>query len=162
MKSRNYEVQQMKLWLLRHGEAEVQARTDALRELTHHGRKQVVRSAAQLVGRPLSAILASPYVRTQQSAQLLRETLGIAEEIITVPWLTPDGDLAQVLHYLDTHSEQELVLVTHQPLVGQLAGMLMHGHRQTPLPMHTASLAQLDGEFALAGSMYLTSLEHQP
>jgi phosphohistidine phosphatase len=162
MKSQSCEAARMKLWLLRHGEAEPQARTDAMRELTRHGRKQVVRSAAHLLGRPLTAILASPYVRTQQTAQLLRETLGGGIEIVTVPWLTPDGDLAQVLRYLDAHSEQELVLVTHQPLVGELAGMLMHGHRQTPLPMQTASLAQLDGEFALAGSMYLTSLQHQP
>jgi phosphohistidine phosphatase len=161
MKSLNCEALRMKLWLLRHGEAEAQARTDALRELTRHGRKQVVRSAAHLRGRPLTAILASPYVRTQQSAQLLRETLGLGGEIITVPWLTPDGDLAEVLRYLDAHSDQELVLVTHQSLVGELASMLMHGHRQLPLPLQTASLAQLDGEFALAGSMSLTGLEHQ-
>jgi phosphohistidine phosphatase len=151
----------MKLWLLRHGEAEPQARTDAQRELTRHGAKQVMRSAAQLLGRPLMVILASPYVRTQQSAQLLRETLGLGIEIISVPWLTPDAELAEVLRQLDAYSEQELVLVTHQPLIGDLAGMLMHGHRQAPLPMQTASLAQLDGAFVLAGSMHLTSLQHQ-
>lgn len=151
----------MKLWLLRHGEAEPQARTDAQRELTRHGRKQVMRSAAQLLDRPLTCILASPYVRTQQSAQLLRETLGGTAEIITVPWLTPDANLAELLRHLDAYSDQELLLVTHQPLVGDLAGMLVHGHRQSPLPMQTASLAQLDGEFVLAGAMLLTSLQHQ-
>lgn len=151
----------MKLWLLRHGEAEPHARTDAQRELTRHGRKQVMRSAVQLMGRPLTAILASPYVRTQQSAQLLRETLGLGLEIISVPWLTPDADWAEVVRQLDAYSDQEIVLVTHQPLVGDLGGMLVHGHRQAPLPMQTASLAQLDGEFVLAGAMLLTSLQHQ-
>ncbi|MFZ3184925.1 MAG: phosphohistidine phosphatase SixA [Pseudomonas sp.] len=150
----------MKLWLLRHGEAEPQARSDAARELTRHGRKEVLHSAAHLVGRPLTAILASPYVRAQQTAQLVRETLGFAAPIVTVPWLTPDGDLAEALRYLDAQGDQELLLVTHQPLVGELASLLLHGHRQEPVPMKTASLAELDGEFALAGSMWLTSLRH--
>jgi phosphohistidine phosphatase len=150
----------VKLWLLRHGEAEPQARTDAARELTRHGRKEVLQSAAHLVGRPLTTILASPYVRAQQTAQLVRETLGFAAPIVTVPWLTPDGDLAEILRYLDAHSGEELLLVTHQPLVGDLAGLLLHGHRQEPLAMKTASLAELDGEFALAGLMWLSGLQH--
>ena len=150
----------MKLWLLRHGEAEPQARSDAARELTRHGRQEVLQSAAHLVGRPLTAILASPYVRAQQTAELVRETLGFAAPIVSVPWLTPDGDLAETLRYLDAQVDQELVLVTHQPLVGELASLLLHGHRQEPVPMKTASLAELDGEFALAGSMWLTSLQH--
>ena len=150
----------MKLWLLRHGEAEPQARTDAARELTRHGRKEVLHSAAHLVGRPLTAILASPYVRAQQTAELVRESLGFAAPIVTVPWLTPDGDLAEALRYLNAQGDQELLLVTNQPLVGELASLLLHGHRQEPVPMKTASLAELDGEFALAGSMWLRSLRH--
>jgi phosphohistidine phosphatase len=150
----------VKLWLLRHGEAEPQARTDAARELTRHGRKEVLHSAAHLLGRPVTAILASPYVRAQQTAELVRETLGFTEPIVTVPWLTPDGDLAEALRYLDAQGDQELLLVTHQPLVGELASLLLHGHRQEPVPMKTASLAELDGEFVLAGSMWLSSLRH--
>jgi phosphohistidine phosphatase len=148
------------LWLLRHGEAEPRARTDAARELTQHGRKQVMHSAAHLHGRALTAILASPYVRAQQTAQLVREALDFAAPIVTVPWLTPDGDLAEALRYLDAHADQALLLVTHQPFVGDLAGLLLHGHRQDPVPMSTASLAELEGEFALAGSMRLVSLQH--
>ena len=44
----------MKLWILRHGEAEGHARTDAERNLTEHGRAEVLRSAAHLIGQPLS------------------------------------------------------------------------------------------------------------
>lgn len=50
----------MKLWLLRHGEAEPAARTDAERNLTDYGRQQVRESAAQLLGRPLRAVLSAP------------------------------------------------------------------------------------------------------
>lgn len=58
----------MKLWLLRHGEAEPHASRDSERRLTAHGRKEVLQSAARLAGLPLDGILASPYVRAQQTA----------------------------------------------------------------------------------------------
>ena len=61
----------MKLWVLRHGEAEPRAKTDAERRLTAHGREQVLHSAAYLIGQPLQAIVASPYVRAQQTAALV-------------------------------------------------------------------------------------------
>jgi phosphohistidine phosphatase SixA len=80
----------VKLWVLRHGEAEPRANTDAERRLTAHGREQVLHSAAHLLGQPLQAIIASPYVRAQQTAALVHDTLGFAEPVRTVPWLTPE------------------------------------------------------------------------
>jgi len=150
----------MRLWLLRHGEAEPQARSDAERMLTKHGRKEVLKAAGLLAGRPLKAILASPYVRAQQTAELVREALGFVGAIGTAPWLTPDSDPREVLQYLSERDETELLLVSHQPLLGDLAGLLIHGHRQEPLPMKTASLAELEGEMPLAGSMLLRELHH--
>ena len=73
----------MKLWVLRHGEAEPRANSDAERRLTAHGREQVLHSAARLLGQPLQAIIASPYVRAQQTAALVHDTLGFAEPVRT-------------------------------------------------------------------------------
>jgi phosphohistidine phosphatase len=150
----------MRLWLLRHGQAEAQARSDAERALTAHGREEVRQVAVQLQGRRLGAILASPYVRAQQTAALVREALGFTDGIHTVPWLTPDSDPREVLKQLDRYAQDELLLVTHQPLVGALAGLLIHGHRQQPLAMHTASLAELDGDLLAAGAMDLLAVVH--
>ncbi|MGE8498269.1 MAG: phosphohistidine phosphatase SixA [Pseudomonas sp.] len=150
----------MRLWLLRHGQAEPHARSDAERALTAHGREEVRQAAVQLQGRPLSGILASPYVRAQQTAALVREVVGFAGGIHTVPWLTPDSDVREALAKLDQHAEGEWLLVTHQPLVGALGGLLIHGHRQDPLPMHTASLAELEGDMPAAGTMDLLALVH--
>lgn len=150
----------MRLWLLRHGQAEPQAASDAVRELTAQGRKEVLQAAAQLAGRPLTAILASPYVRAQQTAELVREALGFAGAVATVAWLTPDTDPREVLKYLDEREGGEILLVSHQPLIGALGGLLLHGHRQEPLPMRTASLAELDGDMAAAGLMELLALIH--
>lgn len=148
----------MKLWILRHGEAEAHARTDAERNLTERGRAEVLRSAAHLIGQPLGAIIASLYVRAQQTARLVREALGFVPDIRTVPWLTPEGSPEQVLAHLV--AEDNVLLVSHQPLVGNLISFLQHGHSRQPQPMYTASLAQLEGEFALAGLMSLVSVKN--
>ena len=150
----------MRLWLLRHGQAEPQAASDAARELTAHGRQEVQQAAAQLLGRPLTAIMASPYVRAQQTAELVRLELGFSGSVQTVSWLTPDSDPRDVLKYLDEREHAEVLLVSHQPLIGALGGLLVHGHRQEPLPMRTASLAELEGDIPAAGLMELLALIH--
>lgn len=145
----------MRLWLLRHGEAQRFAPQDALRALTEQGRREVLESTAQLRGRPLEAILASPYVRARQTAELVAETLGYPGVVEIQAWLTPDSDPADALSQLFRRPEGELLVVTHQPFVGALAGLLLHGHRQSPLPMRTAALVGLEGDYLLAGAMDL-------
>lgn len=148
----------MKLWVLRHGEAEPRANSDAERRLTAHGREQVLRSAARLLGEPLQAIIASPYVRAQQTAALVHGALGLVEPVRTVPWLTPDNDPQQVIAELDRLGLEHVLLVSHQPLVGALVGLLEQGHRQAPAAMSTATLAELEGDWPLAGLMTLLGL----
>lgn len=150
----------MKLWVLRHGEAESRANSDAERRLTAHGREQVLRSAAELMGQPLQAILASPFVRAQQTAALVHEALGYAQPVRTVPWLTPESNPQQALAELDALGLEHVLLVSHQPLVGSLVGVLEHGHYRDPAPMGTASLAELEGDWPLAGLMTLRTLHH--
>ncbi|WP_226506592.1 phosphohistidine phosphatase SixA [Pseudomonas sp. MWU16-30317] len=146
----------MKLWVLRHGEAHHQAPTDAERELTEAGRAEVLRSAAHLQGLALDAIYASPYVRAQQTAKLVRDALGHGEPIRTVAWLTPDQSPSAVITQLEAIKLENILLVSHQPLVSTLLGLLdNHEHH-----MGTASLAELDGEWPLAGLMTLKSLRH--
>ncbi|TVT85535.1 phosphohistidine phosphatase SixA [Pseudomonas sp. H3(2019)] len=148
----------MKLWVLRHGEAESHARSDAERELTAHGREEVLRSAAQLIGQPIQAIIASPYVRAQQTAQLVREVLGFEPEIRTEAWLRPESNPLTVADQLD--SAENILLVSHNPLVGSLIGYLQHGHLRAPQPMSTASLAELEADLPLAGGMTLNSVKN--
>lgn len=150
----------MKIWVLRHGEAEAHARSDDQRQLTDHGRKQVLKSAGHLLGQPLQAILASPYVRAQQTAALVHQALGFGEPVVTVPWLTPDSDPDEVIARLNTLEAQEVLLVSHQPLVGQLVSLLTDGSRQAAAPMSTASLAELEGAYPLAAAMTLLGLRH--
>ncbi|KJZ41230.1 MULTISPECIES: phosphohistidine phosphatase SixA [Pseudomonas] len=149
----------MKLWVLRHGEAEPYgARPDSERALTDHGRKEVLSSAARLMGEPLTAIYASPYLRAQQTAQLVREALGFEPEIRTVEWLTPDTDPDKVAEQLVSVSN--VLLVSHNPLVGHLLSYLQHGAGHPPEKVSTAGLAELKGDELLIGSMKLDSIKH--
>ena len=150
----------MRLWLLRHGQAEPQTTSDAARRLTVHGRQEVLQSAAHLLGRPIEAILCSPYGRARQTAELVGEALHCMSILEIVPWLVPESNVADALSHLAHRSEAEILLVSHQPLIGALGGMLEHGHRKQPMPMATASLAGLDGALALAGGMQLSLLFH--
>jgi phosphohistidine phosphatase len=150
----------MKLWILRHGEAQNRARTDAERELTDNGRAEVLSSAASLMGQPLRWIIASPYVRARQTAELVRQALGFSEAVVTVPWLTPDSDPRKVLDNLDLYASDNVLVVSHQPLVGSLIGLAVHASLQQAEPMHTASLAELEADFPLAGAMELVGVRH--
>ncbi|MCU1716944.1 phosphohistidine phosphatase SixA [Pseudomonas sp. 5P_3.1_Bac2] len=151
----------MKLWLLRHGEAEPTRTLDEARCLTAYGRQQARQAAALLASRSVPLMLVSPYVRAQQTADEVCAQLDFKGQRLSVPWLTPDSEVRQVLSELDAYPQAELLLVTHQPLVGSLAGWLLHGHRQQPLAMGTASLAELDGPALAAGLMDLTRVVHQ-
>ena len=149
----------MKLWVLRHGEAEPYgSRPDSERALTAHGREEALRSAAELIGQPITAIYASPYLRAQQTAELVREALGFQPDIRTVEWLTPDNRPQAVAEQLV--SVDYALLVSHNPLVGNLLGYLQHGHVQQPEAVKTAGLAELEGDLPLAGAMKLNGIKH--
>jgi phosphohistidine phosphatase len=149
----------MKLWVLRHGEAEPHGkRPDSERALTAHGREEVLRTAGELMGQPITAIYASPYRRAQETAEIVRSTLRFAPEIRTVEWLTPDYSPQVVAEQLV--SVDRALLVSHNPLVGNLLGYLQHGHVQDPERVATAGLAELEGDLPLAGAMKLNGIKH--
>lgn len=149
----------MTLWLLRHGEAEPRARSDAERALTERGRKEVRKSAERLRGRPLQHILVSPYLRAQQTAEIVREVLGLTLPLAVVDWATPDDSPRVAASHLDAYPG-DCLLVSHNPLLGYLTSFLQHGHLQEPLLLHTASLVELDGELAIPGLMHLVGMHH--
>jgi phosphohistidine phosphatase len=144
---------------LRHGEAEPHGtRPDSERTLTVKGREEVLRAAAQLIGKPLTAIYASPYQRAQETAEIVRTALGFAPEIRTVDWLTPDTDPDKVAEQLVSVSD--VLLVSHNPLVGNLLSYLQHGAGHPPEKVSTAGLAELENKELLVGSMKLNGIQH--
>ena len=113
----------MDLILWRHAEAE-EGGSDLARALTSKGRKQAARVAEWLQQRlPAKfALLASPAIRAQQTA----EALG--EKIRTVERLAPGARVSDILEAAGWPDHKgTVVLVGHQPDFGHAAAFLVSG-----------------------------------
>lgn len=119
----------MELILWRHADAETAApgQPDEARALTSKGQKQ-----AQKMGEWLNRnlpddcrILVSPAVRAQQTAE------GLGRKFKTSPALATNVDAEDILraaHWPD--SREPVLIVGHQPTLGQVAALLIAGSRQ--------------------------------
>lgn len=141
----------MKICIVRHGSAVSGAVQDQNRGLTGRGENQAAGAGRWLAQQSFNSprILASPFLRAQQTAQAIADCLGVAVE--NMPHLVPDADVLQLLNDL-TDQEQDLILVSHLPLVGHLAAMLVDGQLYDQ-PWSPAECWILQGDLAAAGCM---------
>lgn len=117
------------LLLWRHAEAEAgNPRGDLARALTAHGADQATQGARWI--RSLAAahdwklqVIASPAVRARQTARAL------VEDALTNPAIAPDADGASYLALATglRHRRDALVLVGHQPSIGEAIAELLIG-----------------------------------
>ena len=116
----------MELYLLRHGDANAYAQSDALRELSDRGREEVrsTITASKDALSSLEAVWVSPYLRAQQTWQEAKVLLPCAPMVTTEPAITPDGQVSRVINKLEQSGIARLLLVTHQPFVGNLLEQL--------------------------------------
>jgi len=156
------------LTLMRHGEASWASETDEQRELTEQGvafvNQQVQHYASRLVS--VSRIIASPYYRTRQTASLmatglnqlrdveksntdsaLSSQLKDSIDVILDDRLTPDVSIADAVLALEQYWEPELLVVTHQPLIGLLTSYLLHGSVLYPEPLLPGQLVSMEMEW---------------
>jgi phosphohistidine phosphatase len=146
----------MNLYIMRHGMAEpYHARSDESRLLVAEGEAQVrnVASQWQRISPSLDLIIASPYNRAQQTATIVKDVLGFAGELQTNPLITPEGDMLRVAQYLDQFASQDILLVSHMPLVASLLGYLTSGDPRSSGGFVTAQLVHLSGDHAAQGCM---------
>lgn len=137
--------------LMRHGEAEPYSGQDSARRLTQRGREQ-----ASLTGRwlrdqklPVSHIVASPYIRAQQSAQCIADSLAL--NVLTVPGVTPDTNEEAAETALAEH--MGAVVCFHQPILGRLL-LRWTGQR---VGVNTGACFVLHGELLAPGWMSLSA-----
>jgi phosphohistidine phosphatase len=115
----------MELVLWRHAEA-APGDPDASRALTEHGRQQAQRMARWLAPRlPANLrLVVSPARRAQETA------LTLARSFETVEGLTPGNDVATLLRIAGwPDSERPVMLVGHQPALGETAARLIDGRQ---------------------------------
>jgi len=157
----------MTIFILRHGQAETQITTDEVRQLTEKGRSDTARVVAARVPdmASLVQIWASPLVRAQQTAAIAANYFPHLS-IQTAGLLIPEANPQALLEWLDElnqqqlqNSNQSILLVSHQPLVGALVNKLC-GTSDDFYPMGTSSLAAIHAQVIASDMGNLLWLDH--
>lgn len=145
----------MRLYLSRHGQAVSQAATDAQRPLTESGRAallahwQLMRSN----GIAVAALIASPYVRAQQTADCIEQVYGSLPRR-TCDQLVPDAHPGELFEWLLANPPVDnTVLVSHMPLVAQLTASWTGSMDR--IGFNVGTVASLDVDVAAAGGARL-------
>jgi phosphohistidine phosphatase len=139
----------MKLYIVRHAIATERGAgglADEERPLTEEGIEKMKVNAAGLrkLGVKPDRILSSPLVRARQTAAILADAFG-ERKITVTPALSPAGTLEDVYAEIRKHSKCEaLMLVGHQPSLGELAGALAWGSPQHYVELKKGGVCALD------------------
>ena len=140
----------MRIHIVRHGEAEPASQevSDGERKLTAEGRRQ-----SQLLGSALSVldniptlILTSPLRRALETTEIAVRAMTTTNRrppIRVLDRLSPEFRTDDLLSALPIESTS-LMLIGHQPTLGELAGILIGGIHARPLPLSTGSVACLE------------------
>ncbi len=144
----------MHVYILRHGEA-AWSIPDHARELTKSGRENTQLVAQQLnqTAVSLDMMIVSPYVRAQQTAEIVLQSQAGTPALRTSNAIVPEGNPGEVMEMLAEIDVDRVMLVSHQPLVSQLIHLMSSGApngKAAPNgmasdipPMLTSSLAYL-------------------
>lgn len=146
----------MKLYVVRHGVAAdpVDASLDAdlARPLTAAGRREV-----RAIGRALDAhgvragvILASPAVRTRQTAEILAECLRPSPSIEVEPNLRYDAPVSAAIESLRQRRIREgaILAVGHDPHLATLLSCLLVGDERVPIRLKKGGVAAVSIEWS--------------
>jgi phosphohistidine phosphatase len=140
----------MEIYLLRHGIAE-EGRAgghDSERALTSEGReklRRVLKRAHDAGVRP-GVILASPYQRAMETAQIAAELLDYRGEIVKTRALVPDASPQEAWDEVRSRrTEAAILLASHEPLMSSMAAFLLSSPA-LQVDMKKGALSRIDCE----------------
>ena len=141
----------MKIFIMRHGEAEVRAKSDQTRHLTAYGIKQAFAQGqwlkTHLESTALERVIVSPYIRTQETFEQVNQAFNgeLSSKMETWEGITPYGNAETVADYFSVLRDEGLtsvLMISHLPLGGEVVAEL-YGKRN-PISFYPATIAQLD------------------
>jgi phosphohistidine phosphatase len=149
----------MNLYLMRHGLAVERGTpgydSDRERPLTSKGERKVRRVAEALMKMEVSfdAVFSSPLVRAQQTAEVLSDEMKAKPKVQLTEHLAPGGSARELVNLLQHLSgpPQEILLVGHEPDLGQLASMLLSGSDGVMVVFKKGGIAKMAIESLRAG-----------
>ena len=136
----------MKVFLLRHADAEIEAATDAERALSAKGVAQSERLSAFCKKRAQvpEVILHSPLKRARQTAEIFGKGVSLPR-LIEVPWLDCGMTPAVALEKLASYAEfSSVMLVGHEPDFSNFAAACLGLADASALHLRKASLTCLE------------------
>lgn len=138
------------LYLMRHGIAADPApgTSDADRPLTEEGVRKTTRVAVglQQIGVAPDVILSSPLRRAEETARIVAAVVAPSARVELYPLLAGGEPVEDVVKNLRVpRRAREILLVGHQPDLGQLASYLLTGSANlAPPPFRKASVAAIN------------------
>jgi phosphohistidine phosphatase len=141
----------MEVYLLRHASAEQRAASgrDADRALTAAGiaELRLVLDLARQTRAAPSAILASPYVRAIQTAEIAAEALDCSAEIVRSTALQPESSPQRLWDEIRSDNEHSsaVLVVAHEPLLSSAVAWLLGSTREM-VRLVPAAMARIDVE----------------
>jgi phosphohistidine phosphatase len=142
----------MKVYFLRHADALPEdgetIRCDEERPLSEIGQQQVAKlaSAISKVGLTFDLVLTSPLQRCRETSGLLLTALGrTAAEANDLDLLAPGGSTKKLMKYLRTLEVNSILLVGHNPDLGEHVAYLM-GDKDAQVKLAKGALACIECE----------------
>jgi len=140
----------MKLYIMRHGQAQPIAPTDKERALTEVGRQQTTIMTTWLAKhqRAFDITFVSPYVRAQQTYEIAQQMFENKPQHHVLEELTPEsspescGDA--LLAYCAQVGASSALVVSHLPLVGLLVADLCKGAMMPSFTTSSIACVELD------------------
>ncbi|HEK3114233.1 phosphohistidine phosphatase SixA [Proteus mirabilis] len=148
----------MQIFIMRHGEATFDAPSDALRSLTERGEYESLTMANWMTQQDHSIdyVLVSPYLRAQQTLNVVQQGLVLPAKIETDEGLIPGGNPDHIAHYLRALGEvgyHNILVISHLPLVGYVVAELCP---TVSAPMFsTSTIACVDFDLSTASGKLL-------
>lgn len=140
----------MNVYLMRHGIAEpTHPAGDSQRQLTSEGRSLIADAGQGLkrLGISFDCIVASPYDRAQETTAIIAEQINHTGPILSDGRLVPSGSpraTGDLIRELSEYSS--LLLVFHQPLIGETISMLTaHGNLMMRIPPGSITRTTIGG-----------------
>ena len=140
----------MRLYLVRHAIAEphgTRAISDDERHLTDEGIKKMKQAARGLRSLDIlpDVVLSSPLPRARQTAEIVIAELGKKVALNLTDALAPSGNRRDVYAELEKLGDpQSIMLVGHQPSLGEIAGEIAWGSSENYLELKKGGACCID------------------
>jgi phosphohistidine phosphatase len=139
----------LKLYLLRHGQAGARKsdlEKDASRALTPGGRQDIsiLADTLKALGLSFDTIASSPLKRTEDTAKIVAERLGLSKRLEKWKELEPTSDTSLLLMKLSgLRTGSAILIVGHEPQLSTVVGEITSG-RPTRLALKKGGIAKIN------------------